>query len=229
MLGRCGGGGAVSEGRGSFPSWAPPQRSPFGPPSPRPMGPPLNPAPFHLQAPPPPASRWRPRPRVGVAIELKPRPLLGRGSAPSRVRRRYGRVGGGGEGGGGRGGYKPTRTPSYGSADLGTPPQEKPLPLPFRLPSDAGGALWGVYGVSWGGDSVLGLWGSWGGSVAVGGSPPHSLFLPPPPPQVLSALLGARRPYSSVFRVRRSGGGLYWGPSYGVPQYRGPFGVFPSA
>ena len=213
---------------GPFRPGPPPQRSPFGPPSPRPMGPPLNPAPFHLQAPPPPASRWRPRPRVGVAIELKPRPLLGRGSAPSRVRRRYGRVGGGGEGGGTEGGTNPPGHPHMGARIWEPPPKKSPSPSPSGCPRMLGGHSGGFMGSPGGG--IL-CWGCGAPGVALwlwGGHPLIRCSFPPPP-QVLSALLGARRPYSSVFRVRRSGGGLYWGPSYGVPQYRGPFGVFPSA
>ena len=90
---------------------------------------------------------------------------------------------------------------------------EKEAPPHFRPPSEAGGGTWGAL---WGLLEGIPCWGcgSWSDSVAMGGPPyaPHC--------QVLSALLAARRPYSSIFRVRRSGGGGGWGD--GCPQCHCP-------
>ena len=98
---------------------------------------------------------------------------------------------------------------------------EKEAPPHFRPPSEAGGGTWGAL---WGLLEGIPCWGcgSWSDSVAMGGPPyaPHC--------QVLSALLAARRPYSSIFRVRRSGGG---GGVMGVPSaivpFREPYGAAP--
>lgn len=134
----------------------------------------------------------------------------------------------GGRGGGAEGGTNPPGHPHMGARIWEPPPKKSPSPSPSGCPRMLGGHSGGFMGSPGGG--IL-CWGCGAPGVALwlwGGHPLIRCSFPPPP-QVLSALLGARRPYSSVFRVRRSGGGLYWGPSYGVPQYRGPFGVFPSA